>query len=547
MKWSYENIIFIDYEFSLKEDIESKLWKYCIYRVIDIFRDKLHNLTRINKNSSDVKRKYNGSDIKNLSNDFNRFLEGSSGFYELLLNKFTLVHNLNMNKPVPHTIDQNSVEYSKYVSCYQFLIRLGDLTRYLKDIPHSRSDDWKLSKEYYKTAQYLLPHVGTAYNQLSILAIHSNDYIEALYYSYRSIAVSQLFHLSAENLKTFFYGFMKNPVVPGYEYRDEENFIQQFMLMNIYLYCGDYQRFNEISSKLTDLFISYLQSLSHSSTSHISNILFYLFTINIFSLYGRIGSKDQKTNTITEVLLNFTFDMYKLIINQFLVDVSKNKSEATAKYIPSIYILTLWISTLDGDQMENSLKLKMEEIRVVIKQLLNKLYDLISFEDCISNVILPEELELSGFIPLDKKLRSIIYAKNTYFITKDDDCNNERLSKLKTLLIEIPFFKTTSTSQQKYIIPVSISNFNELDDVYEEKFYSGNAIGSERSPLDKLHERNDPYDFIKSLFGDTRNSTPHPSQPHMSSFLIDESASLKTSSIWDDSSKTHNFPFKDQF
>src|SRR5438477_3553027 len=68
-------------------------------------------------------------------------------------------------------------------SCYEALIRLGDLSRYLvTELRPGSKPDLSTAIGYYNLAATLLPQFGTAHNQLAALTVIDGDHLRAVYH-----------------------------------------------------------------------------------------------------------------------------------------------------------------------------------------------------------------------------------------------------------------------------------------------------------------------------------------------------------------------------
>lgn len=494
MKRAYEKIIHLDYEYARKEDIESKIWKNCIYNIIDNYRKKIKQLLkRVRRPDVDLTQDQSAflanKELDNLSNEFRRFLESSIGFYSMLLRKFALTHNISLVKPIHSSIEQGTVEYFKYLTCYQILIYTGDLSRYHKDIPDS--NEWRVSSTYYKKAQLLLPHIGTSYNQNSILSIYNKNDIQALYYSYRSICVTQPFRSANENIGLFLDKVSKKGNTEGNVKLIPQQFYSCFILMHAYLHKNDQKQYIQSTTSFTPTFFSLLNELRNNFKEYedISNILFYCFVINIAVLHLY---QDESANLDKEIYkkhLSISMDMYKYVIKEYLQCYHKNKDAAVKLFIPSIYIFTLWISSLDNklEKIEKKVgKSRMNDLKHYFRNLMNSFSDF-HINDSMLNIVLPEELELYGFIPLNDQLKSEIISNKKIFLTNEENCMEERLMKMKNALTKTSLLDSLPT--KRHMIPVQI--LNPLNTVLKD------LQGFESDSEEETEENDNKYD--KSL------------------------------------------------
>lgn len=87
-------------------------------------------------------------------------------------------------------------------SLHRCLICLGDLSRYLLDVPPCGNKD--MAYRYYYQALSWNPDVGMPFNQLGTLSMNTNGNLDAVYYYMRCLMCSQPFEGAEGNLKRSF-------------------------------------------------------------------------------------------------------------------------------------------------------------------------------------------------------------------------------------------------------------------------------------------------------------------------------------------------------
>ncbi|PNG99326.1 Telomerase-binding protein EST1A, partial [Tetrabaena socialis] len=84
----------------------------------------------------------------------------------------------------------------------------------LKERPTSARPLWERAMSYYRQAARVLPASGNPYNQMAVMAYHTNEELRAVYFYFRSLAVAMPFSTARENLLLLFeknrsrYGFI---------------------------------------------------------------------------------------------------------------------------------------------------------------------------------------------------------------------------------------------------------------------------------------------------------------------------------------------------
>jgi hypothetical protein len=85
-------------------------------------------------------------------------------------------------------------------SCYETLVRLGDLSRYRETETVEKNRNWGPAKGYYDLAAEIYPSSGIAHNQLAILAREEGDLLRSTYHQYRSLACEEPHPRAQSNL-----------------------------------------------------------------------------------------------------------------------------------------------------------------------------------------------------------------------------------------------------------------------------------------------------------------------------------------------------------
>ncbi|CAG8495753.1 7783_t:CDS:2 [Ambispora leptoticha] len=185
----YIEIMQVDKNVAMKQDFESKCWKYAFYTLIEEFRNTL-SLER----ASTGHRSYTNSIVLK---QFGKFLNEAETFYIELLKK-------NIQKTKSSEIPPENSQLPKWFRCIGCL---GDLARYrwtysLND-HEDKKNEWAINaSNWYKLGITLNPSNGKFYHHLAILA--SNDEMQKLYYLCRSLLVKSPFIIARESAIPFF-------------------------------------------------------------------------------------------------------------------------------------------------------------------------------------------------------------------------------------------------------------------------------------------------------------------------------------------------------
>ncbi|KAH6654323.1 hypothetical protein BKA67DRAFT_275089 [Truncatella angustata] len=210
-------VIFYAFNFAREKKIEGTLWEAHVIVNAEYRRVVDHVNTQ---NQVVLKRK-----VDKLYRDF---LKTSQSFYtgyiQRLASQFHIpellqvAHGLNVDVLV--TPQQNrelsaSLRMELIDSCYQTLVRMGDLARYRcqnTEKPPKSSLDIALA--HYGLARMLDPDDGASYHQTAVLYKPSANNLEIVYYFLRSISVAKPHRLGARNLETARKSILNNQTGP---------------------------------------------------------------------------------------------------------------------------------------------------------------------------------------------------------------------------------------------------------------------------------------------------------------------------------------------
>lgn len=105
-------------------------------------------------------------------------------------------------------------------SCKRCIIYLGDLSRWRETGLRDKERNWGPAKGYYNLALSFDPAEGACYNQLALIAIHTDDHVGAVYNLHRAFAVSPPFPMATENLKVEFEKVLRLNIEESYGLMD---------------------------------------------------------------------------------------------------------------------------------------------------------------------------------------------------------------------------------------------------------------------------------------------------------------------------------------
>lgn len=105
-------------------------------------------------------------------------------------------------------------------SCKRCIIYLGDLSRWRETELNLKERNWGPAKGYYNLALSFDPAEGACYNQLAVIALHTDDHVGAVYNLHRAFAVSPPFPMATENLKVEFEKVLRLNIEESYGLMD---------------------------------------------------------------------------------------------------------------------------------------------------------------------------------------------------------------------------------------------------------------------------------------------------------------------------------------
>ena len=89
------------------------------------------------------------------------------------------------------------------ISCHSTLLHLGDLSRY-RNMLRTQDRSWKVAIAYYNLADALCPDIGSAQNQLAVIALADANHLDAVLHLYRATTAKEAYPLARGNLEIEF-------------------------------------------------------------------------------------------------------------------------------------------------------------------------------------------------------------------------------------------------------------------------------------------------------------------------------------------------------
>ncbi|MEW5298066.1 MAG: hypothetical protein WDW36_001228 [Sanguina aurantia] len=227
---TYEALLGSQLVFSSTNEVEQCLWKSVYYRPIEEFRSRLKGLgssTRAaasataNGQPPAVTAEESKLQVQKLTAAYLRFLDEAVAFYKKMVWRLQWLYgNVGAAVEVDASVQNEIEEMSRpaaaagvdpaalyaalQLSVHRSLIYLGDLCRYQSQVMRNSKPEWTRAVSFYKQAAGVLPGSGHPYNQLAVMAYYGADEARAVYYYFRSLAVSAPFTTARENLLLLF-------------------------------------------------------------------------------------------------------------------------------------------------------------------------------------------------------------------------------------------------------------------------------------------------------------------------------------------------------
>ncbi|KAI9791975.1 MAG: hypothetical protein M1816_003244 [Peltula sp. TS41687] len=210
-----ENVLFLDFEFATRTKVEARLWDIHS-RINNRFRSSLSRVMRFQFQGDQGKKKI--VERRKLIKHYLDFIKSSQRFYRAYIQRLAshfggipeldeVAHRFKWDderNQSTHVESTPALRHSILVSCYQTLVRLGDLSRYRESELTVKDRNWGPATGYYDLASTLYPDSGMAQNQLAVIALADGNHLRATYHLYRALAVEEPYPSAKGNLEIEF-------------------------------------------------------------------------------------------------------------------------------------------------------------------------------------------------------------------------------------------------------------------------------------------------------------------------------------------------------
>ncbi|KAI9829632.1 MAG: hypothetical protein M1826_005522 [Phylliscum demangeonii] len=201
-----ESVLFADFLWATDHRVGARLWEAHSQINARFRRHLARYQTDEGKKKVVEKRK--------LIKHYLDYIKSSQRFYRSYIQKLSIRFGLPELEQVAHKLKKNDeadqppvVEEPRLgeelvVSCYEALVRLGDLSRYREtELAPAKDRNWGPAIGYYELACTIHSQSGMAYNQLAVIALADGNHLRATYHLYRALAVEEPYPAAQGNLE----------------------------------------------------------------------------------------------------------------------------------------------------------------------------------------------------------------------------------------------------------------------------------------------------------------------------------------------------------
>lgn len=391
-------------EESVKKDVARVFWVSTCYRMIERSRKML--------TATEKRKPMKNSKVRQIlaykTAEFIHFLEKMLGMLSDSLG-LQLRHN-SFVIPPSAVVDERDVNL---LLLQRVLIFIGDLERHSQEIKDESSQSWNTVLYYYKQASLLYPSNGNPYNQIGIVYLRKND-ISAMYHFYRGLCVpNEPFELCSGNLNRLFESKVKKCNFDGAKHRLKQtrtNWIRFTDYLVVLIGLLHLNRFDDLQiiqkTVLDHLDSRFSKHILHSdsvksfekSAFETALTRFFLCLVSLYHL-----SETAKQNHILHMLSGFLRPLFSRI------SLLLNETSESVTCLNIVHLFTVFIrQTPSAAESLHSMKLNSFWSQFVA--LLNACAVYRQFHanlvPCSLSLELPEDIECSGFAPLDTQTPS---------------------------------------------------------------------------------------------------------------------------------------------
>eukprot|EP00096_Caligus_rogercresseyi_P010507 TRINITY_DN3857_c0_g1_i1.p1 TRINITY_DN3857_c0_g1~~TRINITY_DN3857_c0_g1_i1.p1 ORF type:complete len:690 (-),score=224.42 TRINITY_DN3857_c0_g1_i1:107-2176(-) len=487
-----KSILLHDLAYALNKKVDLDLWNYG-------FKGYMAYLEGLKEKRGSLKTVKMNAKIK-----LTWFLEMASGFYLMLLEELCSTYNLDypflgrrlsygfMEKllereeegaacsNVDPVLHRNNCDYI----AQHCLVHLGDLARYRRQI--------RKAETYYRQAIQISPSSGHAYNQIALLEANRGNKLASVFYYVRSLAVKYPFPAASTNLMTILSRFLSS--TPS-KIINAATFTPAFLRLEAYLgYSSRLKSAKALRQECNESLTSLIATESLQTWELIQIVAICLFRLEDFVQ----DSPSKAESRIQEISTEFLASL----LNSLLLPVytTKQGGEPLLEYfgLPVIKILLEWIIIHPWILNQRRFLLKKQiwpGLSTLLNQLL-KMEAIATFKDP-GDLILPEEFDLQGFLPLSggKTSASLPSQKTSSGCEQKD--SSLLLLRAKRLLRMGEALSSEDYPVRRIQFKDPSFEFIDYEAVYDEEQDSEEEDSDEESSIELEEEEEEgPIDFV---------------------------------------------------
>lgn len=203
-----EATIFADFEYASSLKIEQRLWDAHIL-INNRYRKLMDKYRKGDSRKSHVERrgttKHYADFIKTSQFFYKGYIQRLAAHFNGMQGLRRIAHRLSLSTLSVDDPAQVSAKVEQLIelSCHATLLRLGDLSRYRNTI-RTKDRSWEPALGYYALANDLCPDLGSAHNQMAVIALADGNHLNAVYHLYRALTTGEPHPLAKNNLEVEF-------------------------------------------------------------------------------------------------------------------------------------------------------------------------------------------------------------------------------------------------------------------------------------------------------------------------------------------------------
>ncbi|KAK9448520.1 uncharacterized protein V1518DRAFT_419179 [Limtongia smithiae] len=423
-------------------DLDTVIWIRCHYPVIEAFRRLIHKLRSSTKPKVVESRK--------LKEFFVSFVKGSIQFYRRFIQSLAQVYGVNELKPVlvrfhlelakSEKSASTRVRFLVLSSAHRSLVSLGDLSRYREVYSGStepnEEKNWRPAINYYVLAKQVIPTFGVSHNQLAVIASLDGSILSSTYHFYRAICVQEKFPTAKANLELNFKKYL-NSDDKGKVRRKEEYAVAELLDSFLEWLAKVVTTNAEPANSLSILQDEIISRIAAAIVERLltGDVLAKIALISMSAYYLAEPATDVSRDLlflnlgILQVLLRVLYSELEEVRRAAtgMAEIqSSTLSPASRRILACLRMYSSWLRTIaitslvdnDDPMMQQSIEDMWRQYAQTLSSLA-VLFGSLSFEK--TDVLLNEDIDLIGFLPLESGLTGVRASAKTFTLTEIEE------------------------------------------------------------------------------------------------------------------------------